>query len=188
MTDELAENVMLRYKYALAVVFRNVIGRNWGWFSIEDQRMHLQTIESGARSGPEEIKVWLEAKGKRILEPATKNITGVNYKKLCAKIQAERTVIEDHWTTFMFYNQWLTAQLTGHIIRLTAYPGTHNSYTRKIDLRKKFPGAYTDNQYSWDRRTVYMDLDPDHCAIAVGVKKKMDDRNHIYIPDVLFIA
>ena len=187
MTDKIAEKVVSRYKYAMAVVLRNVIGHNWGWFSLEDQRMHLQTVESGARSGPNEIKVWLESKGKRILEPATKNLAGADYKKLCAKIQADRAVIEDQWATFMLNNQWLTAQLTGHIIKLTAYPGTHNSYTREIDLRKKFPGAYTDNQYSWDQRTVYMNIDPDHCAIAVGVQEKMDARNHIYIPDVLFI-
>jgi hypothetical protein len=35
-----------------------------GWFSREDQRMHLQTVESAARSAPNTAKAWLENRGR----------------------------------------------------------------------------------------------------------------------------
>lgn len=182
-----SKRVLARFKEAMAVVLRNVADHDWGWFSREDQRMHLQTVEDEARKGPKKVRVWLENKGKRAFEGVSGNISGAALKKLKTKVDAERDQIEDKWIVFMLKNGWLKAELKGRVVTLTGYPGTHNAFTREIDLSREFPGAYPNNEQSWDRVTVYVDLDHDHCALAVGTTKKMDDRNHIYLGDVLFV-
>jgi hypothetical protein len=51
------------------VILRNVpAGYHWGWYSREDQRMHLQTVDSKHSN---QYKVWLERDGKRAFEPET---------------------------------------------------------------------------------------------------------------------
>ena len=182
-----SKRVLARFKEAMAVVLRNVADHNWGWFSREDQRMHLQTVEDDAREGPKKVRVWLENKGKRTFEGVTGNISGAALKKLKTRVGEDRDQIEDKWIVFMIGNGWLTAKLKGRIVTLTAYPGTHNTFTREIDLSREFPGAYPDNEQSWDRVPVYVDIDREHCALAVGTAKKTDDRNHIHLVDVLFV-
>src|SRR4051812_31009476 len=44
-------------------------GFNWGWYSREDPRMHLQTVDAEHQG---DHKVWLEARGRRVFEPAMK--------------------------------------------------------------------------------------------------------------------
>jgi hypothetical protein len=180
------KKVLSRFKEAMAVVLRNVADHDWGWFSREDPRMHLQTVEDGARKGHNKVHVWLENKGKRTFEGVTGNIPSYDLKKLKTKVDAERDQIEDKWIVFMLKNGWLKAELKGRVVTITAYPDTRNSFTREIDLSQEFPGAYPDNERSWDVIPVYVNLDPEHCALAVGGTKKMDDRNHIYLGDVLF--
>lgn len=185
--NDTSKRVLARFKEAMAVVLRNVADHNWGWFSREDQRMHLQTVDQGAITGPHKVRVWLENKGKRTFELSEGSPSGPKLKKLRTKVGEDRDQIEDKWIVFMIGNGWLKAKLKGRVVTLTAYPGTHNSFTREIDLGQKFPGAYPDNEYSWDKVTVYADIDPEHCALAVGTAKRMDDRNHIYLGDVLFV-
>ena len=86
--DEITKNVAARFqdKEAMATLIHNVAGHDWGWFSREDQRMHLQTVESGARVGPNKARVWLENKGQRIFELATGDISGPDLKRLKAKV------------------------------------------------------------------------------------------------------
>lgn len=187
-SDILATKVAERFrKEAMAVVLRNVAGHNWGWFSREDERMHLQTVDKGSREKSTTVRIWLENKGKRTFEGVTGPINGASVKKLQAKVRTDRHAIEDEWIVFMMQNGWLKAKIQGRIVTLTAYPGSHNRFTREIDLSRKFPGAYTDNEQSWDRVPVYADLDREHCALAVGDAKKMDNRNHIHLVDVLFV-
>src|SRR5712664_2320771 len=40
---------------------------DWGWFSREDPRMHIQTVDKDHRHLHH--KVWLENKGRRIVQP-----------------------------------------------------------------------------------------------------------------------
>ena len=53
----------------MAVILPNAPkGYSWGWYSREDPRMHLQTVDSKHMN---EYKVWLENKGKLRFEPHT---------------------------------------------------------------------------------------------------------------------
>jgi len=185
-TDTLSQRVLARFdKSAMAVVLRNVANHNWGWFSREDPRMHLQTVDDDARSGPNSAKVWLEDRGKRICVAADgKRIADL--KKLQAKVKAERKNIEARWINFMIKNGWLTAALQGTVVRLAVYPGSHNQYTRDIDLRAEFPGAYK-GQRSWDLSPPNVDLDQEHAALAVGPETGLDDREHLDLTKWVFV-
>ena len=53
---------------AMPVILRNVpAGYNWGWYSREDPRMHLQVVDDAHKGLG--YRVWLEARGKRVFEP-----------------------------------------------------------------------------------------------------------------------
>jgi hypothetical protein len=186
--EDITKKVAARFqeKTAMAVILRNVVNHNWGWFSREDQRMHLQTVDEGSLKGPSEVKVWLENKGKRIFELSTGKLSGSDLKKLKAKVEADRAQIEIQWTIFMISNQWLRAEISGSLVTLTAYHQSHNRFIRLLELRKEFPGAYYDGAGSWDRNEVFVDLDPEHCALAVGTEKRMDDRNHFRLDKLLW--
>src|SRR5205823_6754388 len=43
-------------------------GYDWGWYSREDPRMHLQVVDRQHKGF--KYKVWLEARGRRIFTPA----------------------------------------------------------------------------------------------------------------------
>ncbi len=189
MSDgDTSKRVLARFKAAMAVILRNVADHNWGWFSREDQRMHLQTVDEDAIKGPRKVRVWLENKGKRTFELSEGSLSGPQLKKLKARVDAERDQIEVHWVVFMIKNGWLKVQLKGRVVTLTAYPGTHNSFTREINLSREFPGAYpADPQFSWESRNVQADLDAEHCALAVGPEKNKDDREHILLTKVMFV-
>jgi hypothetical protein len=176
MAEDLTKKVAERYqeKTAMAVVIRNVARHNWGWFSREDPRMHLQTVDEDSLRGPSKVKVWLESKGKRVFELAEGQISGPDLKKLRDRVETERENIEDRWANFMYQNGWLKYQLNGSTLTLTAYPGGHNSFTRTVDLGKEYPGM------DWDRAPMYVDFDVTTGALlAVGPENNMDARIHI---------
>lgn len=174
-------------KTAMAVVIRNIADHDWGWFSREDERMHLQTVEEGARSGPKRAKVWLEDRGKRICTLDDGKVSGSDLRKLWAKIKAERANIESRWIHFMIQNGWLKAELAGSVVTLTAYPKSHNKFTRTIDLREEFPGAYSDRVVEpWDEHPPKIALDGKHAALAVGREVALDDRSHIDLTKWIF--
>jgi len=184
MTD--SQKVVGRFKkQSMAVILRNVVKHDWGFFSEEDERMHLQTAEKGARTGKNKIKIWLETRGKRTIERATENFSGADFKKLAEQITQERKTIEDKWVVLMLKKGWLKAEIKGSVITLTAYPNSHNKYTRRIDLRKELPGAYVTHP-SWDTVLVHAALQQDVCALAVGPEKNLDERVHFYLPKIIF--
>lgn len=166
MSDQRSKTVTERFVTEMAVMIRNVAGHDWGWFSREDLRMHVQTVEEDARTGPNKAKAWLEDKGTRTFEPALGKLSGSEWKKLEAEIRAERDVLESRWGTFMIENDWINANLKGSVITLTAYPGSHNSFTRPINLRRIFPGAYPE----WDKKPPTVDFDKEHGLLRVGIE------------------
>ena len=185
MSESVQKRVLVRFeKAAMAVVLRNVAGHNWGWFSREDPRMHLQTVDDQTRSGHDSAKVWLEKRGKRICQPAAGK---VDLRKLSQEVQAERRNIETRWIAFMIRNGWLRAELDGHTVTLTAYPSSHNSFKRTIDLREEFPGAYNEGPRSYDREAPLLYLDPSTSALAVGIEQNPDDRDHIDLTKWVFV-
>ena len=104
----------------MAVVLRgSPPGFDWGWFSREDPRMHLQVLdEEHCQFG---YKVWLERKGKRIVEPAGK-IPAKILKKLEPKIAAARATIESKWTNFMIRKGWLKLRVSVPVTWLASSP------------------------------------------------------------------
>ena len=113
----------------MPVIIRNVPpGHNWGWYSREEPRMHLQTLEE-----KHDFKVWLENKGKRVFEPVGK-VPGKVLKSLEEVVSASRKKIEDRWMGLMLDNRWLQLHVTLPEITIVAYPNTPNKFSRKLDL------------------------------------------------------
>jgi hypothetical protein len=121
---------------------RNVARHDWGWLSCEDDRMCLQTLERGALSGPKEVRVWLEERGTRAFVIARAELSRSERDELRADVNSDRPNLEASWACFMANQQRLSATLSGHLITLTAYPGSPQAFIRRIDLRRHFPGAY----------------------------------------------
>ena len=144
--------------------------------------MHIQTVDKNALKGPHQAKAWLETKGVRSFQPATGKLSGPEWKRLKGKVDLDRDVIESKWSVFMVENDWVKADLNGHIVTLTAYPNTHNSFTRQLDLKQLFPGAYP----AWGQKTPKLDLKSSPGLLAVGPEDNPDDRNHIELQQVLF--
>lgn len=168
MPDPIAENVADRFqKLAMAVRLRNVAGRDWGWFSREDPRMHLQT-----QRGRPELKVWLENKGKRICEASSTALAGKDLKKVQAAVEKNRAELEEEWAAFVLQNGWYTATISGSNLVIVLYPG-HNQYERVVDLKKDAPGMYGPNVINgWDEVPPIVLADVDHARLAVGSKEK----------------
>lgn len=187
MTNPMAHRVAEEFKErnAMAVVLRNVADHNWGWFSREDERMHVQTVDKGSMKGPNKVKFWLEDRGARVCTLAVGNMSGADQKKVQAKVTADREHIEELWIHFMIQNDWLKADLNGSEITLTAYPNSHNRYERTIDLRRLYPGAYK-GANNWDDAPPDLDWDREHGMLAVGHQKNLDDRIHIEVGEFLF--
>jgi hypothetical protein len=191
-TEKVAERFM---REAMAVVLRNVIEHDWGFFSREDQRMHLQTVDEGSREGQKlqtvdegsregqkKAKVWLEERGRKICESADGKVTGADLR---AKIEAEREHIEVMWISFMLKNDWITAKLKDSDIMLTAYPKSHNRYERVVNLREIFPGAFGGHG-GWDQNPPKVEFDKTTGLLAVGTEDRLDDRNHLDVREFLF--
>src|SRR5258708_32248715 len=91
-------------KAAPVIILRSVpAGYSWGWFSREDPRMHLQTVDSKNFG---RFKVWLEEDGKRVIEPDG-SISAKILKPLQAEVKNSRRHIEGRWGNFMIANDWL---------------------------------------------------------------------------------
>ena len=104
---------------------------DWGWFSREDQRMHLQAVDKDHRHL--HYKVWLENRGRRVIEPEP-GIPAKVLKPLRTLIEKERGRLDTEWAIFMIKNGWLQAKLVGPSIVITAYPKTSNQFVRTIPV------------------------------------------------------
>ncbi len=122
----------------MAVILRDVPpGLNWGWFSREDPRMHLQTVDEAHRNL---YTVWLERKGARAFEPV-EAVPAKVLKKLQSEVARRRKHIEGRWAIFMIKNRWLRIHVALPEVAITAYPGTPNKFTRKVNLQEWFSAA-----------------------------------------------
>ena len=120
----------VRTEADIPVIVRNIpSGYNWGWYSREDPRMHLQTLD-----GPEGYKVWLEEEGKRVFQPVGKIPRKVLHP-LQKKLIDQRQFIEGKWTRFMIDQGWLQLFVALPHATLLAYPNHPGKFSRKIDLR-----------------------------------------------------
>lgn|SRR5262249_8762447 len=119
----------------MSVILRDIPpGYNWGWFSREDPRMHLQTVDRVHRN---EHKVWLERKGARVIEPIGP-IPAKVLKRLGSEIRKRRRHIDGRWAGFMIENNWLQIHAALPEVTLIAYPGLPGKFTRKVNLEDWF--------------------------------------------------
>ncbi len=126
-----------RKKGPMTVVLRNVPkGHHWGWYSREDPRMHLQTVD-----GKHKYKVWLEDGGRRVFEPAGKIPTPV-LKRLAEEYSEHRMFVEDNWVRLMINKGWLQMHIALPIVTLVAYSAYGHKFTRKFDLATEIVQPY----------------------------------------------
>jgi hypothetical protein len=85
----------------------------------------------------------------------------------------------------MIRNDWLTASLLGATLILEAYPGSHNGFTRRVDLTREFPGAYK-GEKNWLTHPPNVDFDYSLGLLAVGPEENLDQRNHLDLSEFLF--
>ena len=109
-------------RIAMPVIVKNIpAGYDWGWYSREDPRMHLQVVDQKHESL--RYKVWLEKRGKRIFEEVA-SIPPKILKALKTEVQKNRDIIEHKWARFLIQKGWIQAFLEGDRIKLVVYPQT----------------------------------------------------------------
>src|SRR5262245_1262411 len=171
----------------LTVVLRGVPkGMNWGWYSREDPRMHLHTVDSKNHG---QFKVWLERDGNRVFEPAGK-IPGRTLKTLEGEVTSVRRHIEARWTNLMIENGWLRIAMRGREVTVTAYaafPGAR--FSRTFDIADYFPARYDPQSVIKDKAPIELDdlvLNEELAAIEVWPHKDESLRHHIFLPTILW--
>src|SRR5205814_1169423 len=103
-------------------------GHKWGWYSREDPRMHLQSVDE-----QHAYKVWLEEKGQKCFDPVGK-IPAKVLKPLREAVEERRQLIADNWVRFMLDNGWLALHIALPRLTLVAYPSFPGKFVREIDL------------------------------------------------------
>ncbi len=176
-----------RGKGYMAVILRDVPkGFSWGWFSREDPRMHIQTVD---KKNLNLYKVWLEKNGKRVFEPA-KPIPAKIIKKLEEEVTTKRSHVEGRWTNMMIKYNWLTYSVKGSIIILTGYPAFPGSkFTRTVDLADYFQGIYDPSTRITPKERVKPEevvLNDEMAAIEIWPQKDESSREHIFLPPILW--
>jgi hypothetical protein len=162
-------------KTAMPILLRNVAGYNWGFFTREDQIMHLQTIR-----GDHKYKVILERDGHRVFEPVG-NVPPKVVRELRQSVQRHEDLIEDEWAALMVASGWVDMLFSNPVVTLVAYPG-HNQFVREVDLSAQFPGAGGRIQaLSLDD----LRLDPEMPSLSVQMTKGRAALD-IRLPDVLW--
>ena len=131
-TAPAARRINGRSSQAMPIVIRDKPPTfHWGWFSREDPRMHLQTVDRAHVHL--HYKIWLENKGRRVIEPEA-GIPAKVLKALQPEILKRRESIEAEWISFMIRSGWLKVRLAGTAITLYAYPNCPTHFERTIDL------------------------------------------------------
>lgn len=145
---------------------------DWGFFTNEDARMHLQTVSKGHRVGREKYKIWLERGGRWEFEWDSRPPRTADQRLVEHEISERRQEIEDAWISLMLSKNWLKFELQGSVLVLTVYPG-RDSFQRRIDLSQEFPGAH---------QTITSDdlsLDSEHSAIILWRKRRPEKQQHL---------
>jgi hypothetical protein len=171
----------------MAVILRGVPkGYDWGWFSREDQRMHVQTVDSKHQGS---YKVWLENKGKRVFEPATPMPSTVE-QRLRAEVTAKRAHVEGRWVNLMIANNWIRLGVKGSQVTVTAYASVPGSrLVRVVDLADYLKGIYDPSSQMWPKDPVKPEevtLSRELPAIEIWPQKDESLRYHILLPPILW--
>jgi hypothetical protein len=164
-------------------------GFDWGWFSREDPRMHLQLVSR--RQAKLGYKVWLERDGKRVFEPNPQLARAPRKLFLAVqeRIEQERPQIEREWAAFMILQTWMALRLDGSVITVTAYPRMATRFTRTVDLAREIPGLYDPFYPMVAKEPIKAEevtLNPDVVAIEIWPQKPKSRRMHIELPSILW--
>lgn len=165
----------------MAVLLRGVSRHDWGFYSREDERLHIQTVDSASYKGRRKAKVFLEEQGKRVfLVDMVGDMTRSEFKDLLHEVQERSDEIEHSWVEDLEETGKLTIALRGDEVLLTVFPGTHNKRVVPVSLRELFPAvdSFDDWVATFDRSLG---------ALAIGSKSKAQDRrHHLRVEDFLF--
>jgi len=153
-------------------------GYDWGWYSREDPRMHLQVLVP--KRPTEQYKVWLETRGRRTFEPATPIKNNI-LKVLRTAVQQHRRYIEDRWASLMIRQGWLEAHLAIPRVTLVAYPNTPNTFTRTVDLAGHLTSEEIRALRSDDIR-----LSPEMASLQTWPARPEDQRQDIRLSTILW--
>jgi hypothetical protein len=154
-------------------------GFDWGFYSAEDPRMHLQTLPAGA----EQYKVWLEEGGGRAFVPEGRVPAKVLHalRNALDKDPLLAWKVRARWVRQMIEKDWLRLELRGHVARLVAYPGTHHEFTRDIDMRRHAsPQRYAG--------TADVRLDAETAALEIDAQRAEDEWVLVNLAEELWIA
>jgi hypothetical protein len=159
----------------MAVILRDVPeGLHWGWYAREDGRMHLRDLTS-----VNSYKVWLEAKGTRIVKADRPMPTAI-LRKLKAELARKRQHIEGCWIISMIEQGWLDMRMRGTRITLSAYPNLPRSrFTRSVDLKAYLPGIGKEPV-----RPEQVFFSSTHPYLEIRSENKL--RHHIFLPTILW--
>ena len=136
-TKRLAQEILAGSRQAMPVILKKIPPPyDWGFFSNEEARMHLQIYNPEYR--PFGWKVWLEERGRRVCEDVGGNIPGKVLRALRERLELGRSHVETMWLGLMIKKSWIERRLTGSTVVLTVYPDTPNQFTRVVDLRSHF--------------------------------------------------
>jgi hypothetical protein len=152
-------------------------GYDWGWYSREDPRMHLQAVDREHKAL--KYKVWLESRQRRVFEPATP-IPAKVLKRLEAEVARRRGSIEAEWVHLMIEQKWLTYVLRGTAMTLIAYANTPNRFERTIELAPHL-GIRAEEFKAQD-----VGLNSEYAVIELWPQKPISRRPFISIPELLW--
>jgi hypothetical protein len=179
--------IIKQRKAAPVIILRSVpSGYDWGWYSREDSRMHVQTVD---RKNERRYKVWLEKDGRRVFEPVGK-IPAKVLKALEAEVKDMRRHVEARWVHLMIDNDWLKLNMSGRQVTVTAYPNVPGArFTRTFDIADYFPARYDPTSQIKNKTPIKPEdlvLSEEMAAIEVFPQKEESRRHHLFLPTILW--
>ncbi len=152
---------------------------DWGWFSREDPRMHLQAVDR--LHWNKGYKIWLERDGRRVIEPEP-GIPAKVWKALRRRILEERGMIEAFWISHMMQKGWLELEVLNPIVVLTAYPRFPHRFVRTLDLRDDFGDPETLAKVT-PSEVVF---NKEYAVLEIFPKREIARRFHIRLESILW--
>jgi hypothetical protein len=166
---------------AMPKLLRQVGGIDWGFFSEQETRLHLQSL-----GAVKEYKVWLECGGSRCFEDAEPrgNVLPPKIRReLYAATIQNRYPVENYWVAQQIkLGRLLVVVDPGrYVATLKMYPGTHNELVRQVDVSTlaKFP----DGGKAYLKHYV---LDGSLPALRFGTHLPEGEQYDLYLPGLLW--
>jgi hypothetical protein len=152
-------------------------GCNWGFYSEEEPRMHLQVLR-----GPFACKVWFESEGKWVIE-RSKDAPAKLFNVLRQTLEQHPLIasrIRAEWVHQIYTKAWLQLRVSGDRAILTAYPGTHHAFERVIDLSAHArPSLFVNSDQD-------VDIDEETVSLVIGARRPEHEWVMVNLADVLW--